>query len=117
MTFEKGSTQFPPVSSPWGHVDYREEVGKGIWSISTPSHGGLWLEPAIRSLMPASCRETPYSSGGFFEEDCDCLLVYARFPEILRPGITLDEIHKYLRAQRSYFTDKRLKDLGVTLES
>ena len=29
--------------SPWGKIDLATRCTKGIWFVSTPSHGGFWL--------------------------------------------------------------------------
>lgn len=67
-----------PTYSRWGQVDHAEELKPGIWSVSTPSHGGLIVSNERLDAMDRWMRETPYSGGGQFEEDCDwCLPVLA----------------------------------------
>lgn len=60
-----------PTSSPWGQVDHAEEIAPGIWSVGTPSHGGVKLSVQRQKDMPAYMRMT----GGWYEEDCDWGLV------------------------------------------
>lgn len=113
MTFAKGSTRYPPVRTPWGDVQTREEIGKGIWSVSTAGHGGLWLEPATYALMPSAAKTTLYSKGGWYEEDCDALLVYARFPEVIPAPHTLDAVKALLKSNAKYYGAATLDSLGA----
>ena len=76
-----------PVNTPWGWPDHVEEIAPGIVIFATPSHGGVWLSPHRRSVMPPGIREirtfadseTPRFTG-FYEEDLDWVLVALSFP-------------------------------------
>jgi hypothetical protein len=114
MIFAKGSTTYPPVHSPWGAVETRHEIGRGVWRVTTASHGGMWVEPSRRADIPASCQSTPYSGGGWFEEDCDALIVYFACPDTLEgTQFSREDVGRMLRQSASYFTPARLADLGV----
>lgn len=75
-----------PTTSPWGQVDYCTKICDGIWIISTPSHGGIYVAPELYETMPEPMQSTPYSSGGYFEEDCDWVLPFIVFEEQIRNG-------------------------------
>ena len=72
-----------PRSSPWDQVDYAEQVAPGIWSVSTPGHGGYMLSPQRVAAMPDYLKDpAPMSRAcGCFEEDCEWALVVLAFPD------------------------------------
>ncbi|MGF7156218.1 DUF7007 domain-containing protein [Novosphingobium gossypii] len=43
-----------PATSPWGLVAQADQLLPGIWSVATPSHGGLILSAARQAAMPAA---------------------------------------------------------------
>ncbi len=61
------------MGSPWGVTDEVEELCPGVYSVSTPSHGGTMVErlAAFTFLSPAArkCGEW-YGDYLCFEEDC-----------------------------------------------
>ena len=70
---------FPPVSgssSPWGPVQSVEALGPDAVFVTTASHGGLRLSDAALERLPPALQATPFSVGGWFEEDCDWALPY-----------------------------------------
>lgn len=69
------------MNSPWGAIQTMTEVAPGILQVTTPSHGGLYVTADLVAQMPEHLRETPYSSGGWFEEDVDWALVALAFPQ------------------------------------
>lgn len=75
-----------PVSTPWGKPDHTEIVkDEGIVGYSTPSHGGWWVTPELRSKIPACIQLATFNQAGltgWFEEDCDVVWVVACFPEL-----------------------------------
>lgn len=73
------------MNSPWGAIQTMTEVAPGILQVTTPSHGGFYVTPALVAQMPEHMRETPYSTGGWFEEDCDWSLVAICFPDAFAP--------------------------------
>ena len=48
--------------SPWGEIDLATRCLKGVWFVSTPSHGGFWL---------SEDRQIEYGGGEWHEEDCE----------------------------------------------
>jgi hypothetical protein len=71
------------MDSPWGIVDHVTPLATGIALVSTPGHGGIWLDQAHAALMPAYMA-TAYSRGQFWEEDVDWILPALVFADELR---------------------------------
>lgn len=79
-----------PVSSPWGAVDGATQLAEGIYAVSTPSHGGVWIAPALRDQVPPVGREYgkkwAHGSEGWYEEDVawaiPALVFPAAFPDL-----------------------------------
>lgn len=68
---------FPPVpgpSSPWGPIQTVTPLGPDVVAVTTASHGGLRVSLTALARLPEAIRQTAYSSGGWFEEDCDWAL-------------------------------------------
>lgn len=72
-----------PKNTPWGRADYTKQLAPGIWTVGTPSHGGMWIAPELYATMPESIRETRHSHGGWFEEDCDWAIPVLFFWDLL----------------------------------
>lgn len=70
--------------SPWGKIQHSNEMAPGIYEIYTAGHGGIFVEKHLRNKIPNGFRTTKYSKGGFFEEDCDCVIPMFFFPEICK---------------------------------
>lgn len=73
--------------TPWGHADQVKELAPGIYEVSTPSHGGFYLEPDARRKVPAPwiAYGAQWSHGwgsGWFEEDCAAMAVLLTFSEL-----------------------------------
>lgn len=75
--------------SPWGAIDLIEQLGRGVFCVSTASHGGIYLAPDRRAHMPASlvALDAPGGRGraraaGWYEEDCDWARVALAFPDL-----------------------------------
>ena len=54
-----------PQSSIWGAIYEADQILPGIWSVTTPSHGGLILSDERQQAMPHPLR----IEGGSYEED------------------------------------------------
>ena len=63
--------------TPWGQADFPEELGDGIYSISTPSHGGIYMGADARRAIPAEVRKTFMNGGAWAEEDCEMYIALA----------------------------------------
>lgn len=77
----------PPTSTPWGQVQHSTRLAVGIWSVSTASHGGIWLSESrvdqLNEILPIlggkiSHYPTFCGAAEWWEEDCDwCIPVIA----------------------------------------
>jgi hypothetical protein len=63
-------------ASPWGRIDNVTPLGPEAVSVTTPSHGGIWVTPDALAKIPPPLRATAQSGGGWFEEDCDWCIPY-----------------------------------------
>lgn len=73
---------FPPHAggqTPWGLADDSRMIGTGIYSVTTPSHGGIWLSPEVNSLIPDQFRR----SDQWYEEDCEAIIALAFTRELI----------------------------------
>lgn len=86
-------TPTPPDHTPWGKPDIIEVTAPGIVSYSTPSHGGMWLSPERMAQLPDGI--VTFAGGPWFEEDCDALIVIARWPEYFCSAYQRDDIIKW----------------------
>lgn len=82
--------------TPWGGADFVTHPAPGVVVVSTPSHGGIGLD-SIRNGMIA---EPWRNASGWYEEDCEALIVAARFPEIL---CRTDDHHQQCLDQLRYW--------------
>ena len=75
-------TVYPKVGghSPWGPIQSVEPVDDQIAFVGTAGHGGMWVHEDLWKQMPKQFRETDFSRGGWFEEDCDWCLPVLCFP-------------------------------------
>ena len=76
-------------ASPWGYTQHISRLADGIYSVSTPSHGGIWVAPERNSDIPTVWRRATWERNalsGFYEEDCDWCLVALTFPAAFTPG-------------------------------
>jgi len=64
---------------PWGEVIEARPIAEGLEWVFTASHGGIHVSSDLLKRMRV--QETPYSRGGFFEEDIDWSLVAVSFPD------------------------------------
>ncbi len=65
-----------PAFSPWGPIETLRFIAPGIYTVSTPSHGGIHLSPTLNADMPDDMR----SANGWYEEDCKWSLVALKYP-------------------------------------
>ena len=64
----------PPENTPWGEVNSCHELNKGIFRVSTPSHGGIMIRSDIADkILSPEARKIGFREKGFhcYEEDCD----------------------------------------------
>lgn len=80
-------------NSPWGRIDWAKELAPGLWTVTTPSHGGYWISSARGRTMPealagvrtfverSGAAQAGGGTGRWYEEDCDAALVVLAWPE------------------------------------
>lgn len=107
----------PPTYTPWGQTQTCHALGDGIFTVTTAGHGGIWLSPERMKALPEVCRSTPYSKGGWFEEDCDSLIPMFFFYTDLQLTVPRETIAGYIRGMAQYFGSARLVALGVEVVS
>ena len=56
--------------TPWGWTQDIEQLAKGVWRVTTPSHGGLKLSRERWDELPAAVRDAMLTPT-FAEEDCE----------------------------------------------
>ena len=59
-----------PTYTPWGWTRDVDELGQGVWRVTTPNHGGLKLDRERWNELPAAVRDTMLTPT-FAEEDCE----------------------------------------------
>jgi hypothetical protein len=72
------------IETPWGQSQSVKEIGPGVLCVDTQGHGGYYVTPGKLAEAPAGLRKitSPYSGGGWYEEDCDWALVALMFPDL-----------------------------------
>ncbi len=64
----------PPEKTPWGETQSCHELNKGIFRVSTASHGGIMIRSDIADkILSPEARKIGFREKGFhcYEEDCD----------------------------------------------
>ena len=71
--------------SPWGLIDASDTLAPGIAFVSTPSHGGIFLDYDHEQSIPVEVRKIArqYAPVGWYEEDCDLAIPVLWFAEEL----------------------------------
>ena len=64
MTFSEAPA---PRTSPWGKPDTVRRLAAGVYTVDTPSHGGIFLSAERNAEVPPIARDR----AGWYEEDCD----------------------------------------------
>jgi hypothetical protein len=74
----------PPIYTPWGQPDQPPTLlAPGIYSYTTRSHGGIWLDATRNAAVPYAWKAASFAGrglDGWYEEDCDWSLVAGVFP-------------------------------------
>jgi|SRR5579859_570264 len=69
---DQGVTIYPPKYSPWGQVDRHTRLCDGVYSCSTPSHGGIAVSLTVAGELlsePARALGEAWGSFLWYEED------------------------------------------------
>lgn len=77
---------------PWGSVDRVTQLAPGIVVVSTPSHGGIWLDAAHEARLPDALKThaRQYTPAPWYEEDCDALIPFLVFADELRAHLSAE---------------------------
>lgn len=73
------------TSTPWGAPQTVDDIGEGVCFVSTASHGGYYVPPAVNERIPAHWRAISWNNQaarGWYEEDCDWALVALALPHL-----------------------------------
>lgn len=76
-----------PRSSPWGEIQECDYICRGVYQVSTASHGGVMLRSSLaETLLSPAARKCGFRERGFtcFEEDCQAAVVLL---ELLDKGL------------------------------
>ncbi len=74
--------------TPWGYADQYSNLGQGMFSVSTPSHGGIFVpEEYLHCISPEGRADAARWSGSeqWYEEDCCWAHVAIAFPDRFPP--------------------------------
>lgn len=98
--------------TPWGYADTAQLLAPGLWLVSTPSHGGYYIEPERAARMPHALQSFAghhdLAGAGWYEEDCDCCIVVLAFPSLFSDDQLLDAVDMVLsNGMREYFASIR----------
>jgi hypothetical protein len=81
---DEGGTIYPPKYSPWGQVDGHTRLCDGVYSCSTPEHGGIVVSQTVAGkLLSEPARALGDALGGFlwYEEDELWTVPMLEFPQ------------------------------------
>jgi hypothetical protein len=101
--------------TPWGAADFVDEVGPGIYIVSTSSHGGMHLSDEINARIPDYMRR----DSGWYEEDCEIAIPCWILG---KAAFTNEHTHKYIdsgeakKTVQQWFPYHWEKYAGLTLE-
>ncbi len=72
------------TETPWGKADHYENLGGGVFAVSTPSHGGIFVpECMLGCITPEGRADAKRWSGSeqWYEEDCCWAHVAVAMPD------------------------------------
>lgn len=116
--------------SPWGKIQTKETLARGIMLVTTSSHGGVHVSPSLLAKMPVYMQ----NEGGWYEEDCEwCMpaIVFSEafpgrqeaakktllnwFPSIYEQhyGVTVGPTESYMRSKEVF--EESVKDKHVVV--
>ena len=98
--------------SPWGNIQNAADIAPGIVEVSTSSHGGIKVSNELWQKMPEYTRQTTYSKGGWFEEDCDVCLVVVCFPSLFEKYGNIEQAKQIIEGTYPSIA-QRMKQDGI----
>lgn len=119
-----------PKQSPWGEVDFVYEEACGIFTVGTPSHGGIMVEKQRGDLfLSPEAKKVSMSYGSYycFEEDCNAAVAIREMldnhiieppvNEYFTPGKYEEVINASIHRWNPEYEDARNERLGAALAS
>lgn len=91
------------TESPWGSIQTVEPIRPGVWSVSTASHGGYYLDATANRRIPQAVKLATWGQqglAGWYEEDCDVSLVAAILPGVAANDDQLKRARSFARMYR-----------------
>lgn len=121
---------FAPDYSPWGDIQYDDELYTGVHMVSTASHGGIMiLREIVANLLDKDVQEYGFWFGGYlcFEEDCDAPIAIrelldaglytAPVNDYFKPGEYEDCVNRSLQTWHPEYWNKRSYRHGVQISA
>lgn len=109
--------------TPWGLADSTIVIAPGLINVTTPSHGGIYVDPERRGRMPEYLAGEPATDGGaWYEEDCHwcfpAVVFEAEFRAwIARSGQDPDKFVQSARdTMRNWYPHEYQRHYQVTLQ-
>lgn len=88
-------------NTPWGPAQGVERIADGIHNVYTSSHGGYHLSPERNEVVPSYMR----CEDGWYEEDCDWVIVATVFPTEFTAEMDDDRRHQCLSQAKQKLAD------------
>ncbi len=86
------------LHTPWGHADHYENLGQGVFQVSTPSHGGIFVPECMLHCIGDEGRAYAKKWSGseqWYEEDCAWAYVAVNLTDRFSPA-QVAQAHKTL---------------------
>jgi len=93
-------------SSPWGAVQNKKTIARGVHFVSTASHGGMMISLALaRKRLSVLAQTIGENYGGYlcYEEDCAVAVPMLEVPEWREAGNAYDTEEHLIRTCASYY--------------
>lgn len=92
------------MNTPWGKSQHHTQYGEGIVFHTTAGHGGFYVSPTQRKLMPKLLKsfKTFCGKDGWYEEDADWAVVVIAFPDKFDKSMLQSAI-KTINWSKDYF--------------
>jgi len=77
--------EFRRDTTPWGYAQQYENLNQGIFTVSTASHGGIFIPFCMLHCIPLDQQEWAEKWSGskqWYEEDCCVASVIVAFPNL-----------------------------------
>ena len=95
------------MSTPWGTANIVEVLAPGIYSVTTSSHGGIYLDREHQDRIRAVRARNFLASLAWWEEDCDWSVPYALFASEIEKSNTPNHMQHLQIAMRIIFATHR----------